>query len=146
MRPSSDFLDLCAVPGYERVSIGGKLMEVASYEIPGVYPMMLVSLRGKDMIPTLEQGHGTSEEILQVITEFGQGIAESLDLKNTVQAILNNVSRLVPSDVLELKLWNSERQVLIPYRFQETNINNGCLLYTSPSPRDRTRSRMPSSA
>ena len=24
--------------------------------------------------------------------------------------------------------------------------NDGCLLYTSPSPRDRTRSRMPSSA
>ena len=24
--------------------------------------------------------------------------------------------------------------------------NNACLLYTSPSPRDRTRSRMPSSA
>ena len=24
--------------------------------------------------------------------------------------------------------------------------DNGCLLYTSPSPRDRTRSRMPSSA
>ena len=34
----------------------------------------------------------------------------------------------------------------------ETNLSsmeanlNGCLLYTSPSPRDRTRSRMPSSA
>ena len=28
----------------------------------------------------------------------------------------------------------------------ENNINNNCLLYTSPSPRDRTRSRMPSSA
>ena len=26
------------------------------------------------------------------------------------------------------------------------NIHIGCLLYTSPSPRDRTRSRMPSSA
>ena len=25
-------------------------------------------------------------------------------------------------------------------------VNNTCLLYTSPSPRDRTRSRMPSSA
>ena len=25
-------------------------------------------------------------------------------------------------------------------------LGNGCLLYTSPSPRDRTRSRMPSSA
>ena len=27
-----------------------------------------------------------------------------------------------------------------------TKLNNDCLLYTSPSPRDRTRSRMPSSA
>ena len=26
------------------------------------------------------------------------------------------------------------------------SLNNDCLLYTSPSPRDRTRSRMPSSA
>ena len=29
---------------------------------------------------------------------------------------------------------------------QRTRILNTCLLYTSPSPRDRTRSRMPSSA
>ena len=28
----------------------------------------------------------------------------------------------------------------------ETYMNGPCLLYTSPSPRDRTRSRMPSSA
>ena len=28
----------------------------------------------------------------------------------------------------------------------QPNIPNTCLLYTSPSPRDRTRSRMPSSA
>ena len=28
----------------------------------------------------------------------------------------------------------------------ETDLDLGCLLYTSPSPRDRTRSRMPSSA
>ena len=30
--------------------------------------------------------------------------------------------------------------------FQTNNTSNPCLLYTSPSPRDRTRSRMPSSA
>ena len=28
----------------------------------------------------------------------------------------------------------------------EAGMSKGCLLYTSPSPRDRTRSRMPSSA
>jgi len=31
-------------------------------------------------------------------------------------------------------------------QYSETEIVNTCLLYTSPSPRDRTRSRMPSSA
>ena len=30
--------------------------------------------------------------------------------------------------------------------FTEAGLNLVCLLYTSPSPRDRTRSRMPSSA
>ena len=30
--------------------------------------------------------------------------------------------------------------------FEEEVMLSGCLLYTSPSPRDRTRSRMPSSA
>ena len=35
----------------------------------------------------------------------------------------------------------------IMYRGKDTNGDiQGCLLYTSPSPRDRTRSRMPSSA
>ena len=32
-----------------------------------------------------------------------------------------------------------------PHAFSDIH-NNNCLLYTSPSPRDRTRSRMPSSA
>ena len=32
------------------------------------------------------------------------------------------------------------------YRFSESSNYTICLLYTSPSPRDRTRSRMPSSA
>ena len=39
----------------------------------------------------------------------------------------------------------------IEFDFEKTlecfpTLNTGCLLYTSPSPRDRTRSRMPSSA
>ena len=34
----------------------------------------------------------------------------------------------------------------VPFNFDATRPVKGCLLYTSPSPRDRTRSRMPSSA
>ena len=36
---------------------------------------------------------------------------------------------------------NAERQA-----FAQEMMSGNCLLYTSPSPRDRTRSRMPSSA
>ena len=32
-----------------------------------------------------------------------------------------------------------------PYEIAETKVNQVCLLYTSPSPRDRQKSRMPSS-
>ena len=39
--------------------------------------------------------------------------------------------------------YNSEGQVV---GFTTTEYAYACLLYTSPSPRDRTRSRMPSSA
>ena len=40
------------------------------------------------------------------------------------------------------------RQVMDGIRFADYSepVRMGCLLYTSPSPRDRTRSRMPSSA
>ena len=38
------------------------------------------------------------------------------------------------------KILNPDKKVVLP------DLRAGCLLYTSPSPRDRTRSRMPSSA
>ena len=42
--------------------------------------------------------------------------------------------------------WNYPSTDSILYRFVEVVCEMACLLYTSPSPRDRTRSRMPSSA
>ena len=48
-----------------------------------------------------------------------------------------------------LKALEHHREIASEYRAQLTkghDASNTCLLYTSPSPRDRTRSRMPSSA
>ena len=119
VRPSDDFLDLCASPGSKRVSIDGKLVEIASYEVPGTFPKMLISMRGKETHTTTPRGdeNDSSNEILKVATEFSQGVAVSLDLDATVRSILDHVNRLVPSDALELKLWNEERQTLVPYRY-----------------------------
>jgi GAF domain-containing protein/nitrogen-specific signal transduction histidine kinase len=123
VRPADDFLDLCVEPGNKRVTINGKLVEVSSFEVPGAFPMMLVSLRSRETTPAIDETAGTSDEILRVVSEFSQSIAFSLDLNTTIHSILDYVSRLVPSDVLELKLWNEEDQSLIPYRFQELNLS-----------------------
>ena len=39
-----------------------------------------------------------------------------------------------------------EEEGLKAVETEDQKVVEGCLLYTSPSPRDRTRSRMPSSA
>ena len=53
-------------------------------------------------------------------------------------ALSNARSTLILSDILE--------GVRTEAKTLKKNLNKFCLLYTSPSPRDRTRSRMPSSA
>ena len=45
-----------------------------------------------------------------------------------------------------VKLQNADTDATELYKTDLNNTPEPCLLYTSPSPRDRTRSRMPSSA
>ena len=52
------------------------------------------------------------------------------------KAIQETISKIVHLDVVASQLKTSQQDLEQQY----------CLLYTSPSPRDRTRSRMPSSA
>ncbi len=48
--PADDFLDLCAMRGRKRISIGGRLVEATSYPVPGPYPLMLLMMRSVDLI------------------------------------------------------------------------------------------------
>ena len=57
---------------------------------------------------------------------------ESKSLRNSIMELRNKIERL-----------EQDNQRLI---INSSAKKNNCLLYTSPSPRDRTRSRMPSSA
>ena len=59
--------------------------------------------------------------------------------KNTSYEIFYNAL-----DTVKAKMANEEKSALEIWKQALDNIT--CLLYTSPSPRDRTRSRMPSSA
>ena len=92
------------------------------------------------------------------IQELRRQIAEARragDLLNKEQEEANNALRVQASE-LQYALQKSlaeaaglrreEAQLRQELGISATDLREGCLLYTSPSPRDRTRSRMPSSA
>ena len=67
------------------------------------------------------------------------------------------LANTLPQRAMELEIWNTMRigktegyyyrmQPRFELEYGATDRLTTCLLYTSPSPRDRTRSRMPSSA
>ena len=117
-RPSNDFLSLFSTECQKRISIGSQLTEATSYHIPGLAPSMLVAFRNLDISPELSTGVGqTAASILRVVADFGQAVSANLDLEATLQAILENVGRLVTADVLEIKVWDDDNQSLVPYHF-----------------------------
>ena len=62
--------------------------------------------------------------------------------------VLKELNKFYPKTPIPLKhknIFTLLISVLLSAQCTDKNVNN-CLLYTSPSPRDRTRSRMPSSA
>ena len=114
VRPLDDFLQVCARPGQKRLTVNGRLLEATSYEVPGGIPLILVTLRQLDLTPALGGGE-TSGAILKVVTDFSQSIAASLDLESTIQSVLENVNRLAPAEVMELKVLNQADQSLTTY-------------------------------
>ena len=54
---------------------------------------------------------------MQTFTDLAQAMAASLDLDQTLLAVLENVEKLVPADFMELTVWNSETKLLTPYHY-----------------------------
>ena len=80
---------------------------------------------------------------ISMATLDGRSLQDAIDL------ISRGADEILPLDELREKL-DSGRPLKIKAGFDPTapdlHLGHTCLLYTSPSPRDRTRSRMPSSA
>ena len=56
VRPVNDFLTLCSKEGQKRISVGSQFLEAFSYRVPGLTPIMLVTLRNLDFAPVLSEG------------------------------------------------------------------------------------------
>ncbi|HSB01083.1 MAG TPA: GAF domain-containing protein [Anaerolineales bacterium] len=118
-RPAEDILNLCARQGQKRLSVGGRLVDATSYQVPGPYPVMLVTLRSVELAMSLSES-GADSALLQTISDFGKNVSASLNLEDTLYAILLNVSHLVPADVLEVKVWDEASQSFIPYTLESS--------------------------
>ena len=116
-RPGEDLLHLCAQQGQKRLSVGGHLVDATSYQVPGPYPIMLITMRSVELSASLGD-QSADASILQTVSDFGKNVSASLDLDDTIYAILLNVSHLVPADVLELKIWEEASQSLVPYTLE----------------------------
>jgi len=118
-RPAEDILSLCARQGQKRLSVGGRLVDATSYQIPGPYPLMLITMRSVELSTSLSEA-GADSSILRIVSDFGKNVSASLNLEDTLYAILLNVSHLVPADVLEVKVWDETNKALIPYTLESS--------------------------
>jgi hypothetical protein len=129
-RPSDAFLELCYSEGQARFSLDGRMVEGTSYTVPyddgkghrggNGHPStnaMLVSLRRPQVAAISSGGTGVSDQTLNIFAELSQSMAGSLDLEATIQAILDSVERLIPSNHSEITVWDPDNKFLIPYRF-----------------------------
>src|ERR1700690_1055689 len=134
VRPPQEFLEVCAAPGQKRVNVNGRLAELTSYQVPGPYPKMLVTLRSIELMPALTvQNPDASSSILKVVSDFGQTIASNLDLESVLRSVLENLNRLIPADLLEIKVWDADIQAFISYHFQTDNESKHKLVRISQS-------------
>ncbi len=119
VRPSEALIRLCAAEGQTRFVLDGRLIEGTSYLVTtDSQTTSVISLRYPVIASGLtgEQGN-MSAQTLQTFTQLTQEMASSLDLDKTLQAVLENVEKLMPADFMEITVWDAEGEVFVPYRF-----------------------------
>src|SRR5574340_186709 len=122
VRPSDDFLEVCAQPARKRLNVNGQPVEVTSSRVPGSHPRMLVSMRSLELAAVgPAEATQVSSSLVRIISDFGGAVTASLDLDSVVRSILDGTLRLIPADALELRTWNQQTQEMATYRLVEAD-------------------------
>lgn len=120
VRPGDALLKLCAAEGQTRFVLDGRLVEGTSYLVAAEgSTTAVISLHYPEIASGLSGAQGSlSSQALQTFTQLTQAMASSLNLDETLQAILENVEKLLPADIMEVTLLDAENDVFVPYRFE----------------------------
>ena len=137
------FVDLFSVTGANRLTASRKMLRIASLGKPHEVEIELINKSAKKMSVTVKDDlpdcfKATPASFDTVIEPRSRAIFDyKINSDTRGKYSMNFIFVKVLS---RLKLWNAL------YQMPVESLVYVCLLYTSPSPRDRTRSRMPSSA
>ena len=114
------------------IADGATIIDVGGQSTRPTAEFISVEEELKRVIPVIELIHGKfPDQLISIDTFYSKVAVKAIE---TGASIINDVS----GGSIDKKMFSIVAKLHVPYIF--------CLLYTSPSPRDRTRSRMPSSA
>ena len=138
------------------VALKEQKLEVAMAVPQDAYVLKALKLStGLEIVPMLALEADIRKALLQSVEEAestetpewdggsGDFVEHLKDLASeapVIRLVSNIISKAIELQASDIHLEPFEAGLQVRYRM------DGCLLYTSPSPRDRTRSRMPSSA
>eukprot|EP00827_Trimyema_finlayi_P000588 TRINITY_DN1127_c0_g1_i1.p4 TRINITY_DN1127_c0_g1~~TRINITY_DN1127_c0_g1_i1.p4 ORF type:complete len:126 (+),score=79.30 TRINITY_DN1127_c0_g1_i1:63-440(+) len=102
-------------------------------------------------LPPLLNKKRLDPKTLDELNNERQALKQQLDKLNEEEQLkkANEKKKEIDEDMLERKKrLIAQRELILKKKNEERNkeLNTYCLLYTSPSPRDKRQSRMPSSA
>jgi PAS domain S-box-containing protein len=117
-RPSDVFWGLCSAAGQAHFTIDGHSVEGTSYFVPnGNDNSVLLSIRSPQSAKQGPDGSSVRNQTFEILTKLSEAMAANLGLETTLEAILNSVDQLIPSDFSEITIWDTKNNWLIPYRF-----------------------------
>ena len=119
VRPEEDFLKLCVAPGHARLTLAAKAVEATSYAVPYQGDQaLLIALRPLQLLEEDQEALPVpSLRSLSVFVSLSQRIGTQTNLDDAVQAVVEAIARLLPSDLMEVTLWNASHDALIPHRY-----------------------------
>ena len=121
-RPTDTFLNLCAAAGHARFNLHQLLIEGTSYYVPHEREQAVLVTMQRPQLTGLDSGESDiSSQAITIFNEISQSMSSSLDLETTINTILENIDKLIPSDISEITLLDQEKEYLIPYRFLVDN-------------------------
>jgi PAS domain S-box-containing protein len=115
VEPAAAFLELFAAEGQATFRLKDRNLHASSHRVAvGDSAQFVVSIREEKPLPTLDKEDRGSGKSLQVLSDITRAMNASLNLEETLQAVLTGTTRLIVSDTIQICLWEGERERLTP--------------------------------